>query len=58
MDYKRDEGILWSVVDREAAKCYKDRKSDLYDHFKSVGGAQNEAAARNNPPDTLRNMEH
>ena len=47
MDYKCDEGVLQSVVDREATKHYKDWKSDLHDHFKSVRGAHNEAAARN-----------
>ena len=58
MDYKRNDGILQFVVDREAVKCYKDWKSDLHDHFKSVGGAQNAAVAINNPPKTLKNREH
>ena len=55
MDYKRNDQF---VVDREAVKCYKDWKSDLHDHFKYVGGAQNEAVARNNSHETLRNTEH
>ena len=51
MDYNRDKRILMSIVDREAAKCYKDWKSDLHDHFKSVEKAQDViVAARNNPP--------
>ena len=61
MDYKSDDGILRSMVDKKVAKCYKDWKSDLYDHFKSAGGAQNEAGARNNPSppsDTLKNTEY
>ena len=57
LDYKRDDGIIWSVVDREAAKCYKDWKSDLNNHFKSVGGAQKAATTRDNPPETLGNKE-
>ena len=45
------------MVNREATKYYKDWKSDLHDHFKSVGGEQNEQVARNNPPE-LRIIEH
>ena len=38
------------MVDREAAKSYKDWKNDLHDHFKVVGGAANQKATRLNPP--------
>ena len=58
MDYRCDDVILRSVVYREATKCYKDWKSDLHDHFKSIGGAKNEAVARNNRSETLSNTKH
>ena len=37
MDYKYKNGILRSVVDREAAKCYKDWKSSLHRYYKRYG---------------------
>ena len=58
MDYGRDDGILRSMADRETDKCYEDWKSDLHNHFKTIGKAQNEAIARGNRPETLRNKEH
>ena len=42
------------MVDREAAKCYKDWKSDLHDYFKDLGGVQNESAVRAHPSKNLR----
>ena len=50
MDYERDEGVLRSMVNKEANKCYKNWMSDLHDHLSLLGGgAQNQQAAKNNP---------
>ncbi|EXC30722.1 hypothetical protein L484_027897 [Morus notabilis] len=43
-------GILRSVVDREAAKCYKDWKSFLHRHYKCYG--------RESLPSNMRNQVH
>ncbi|EXC17376.1 hypothetical protein L484_027568 [Morus notabilis] len=37
MDYNYKNDILRSVIDREAAKCYKDWKSSLHRHYKRYG---------------------
>ena len=34
------------------------RPSAINDQFKSIGGAQDAVAARNNPPETFKNTEH
>ena len=58
LNYDCDNGIIRSVVDREAAKCYKDWKRDLYDYFKDHGGSENESAVRAHLPKNFRNPDH
>ncbi|EXC17474.1 hypothetical protein L484_001316 [Morus notabilis] len=50
MDYNYKNGILRSVINREAAKCYKDWKSSLHRHFKRYG--------RESLPSNMRNQLH
>ncbi|EXB58275.1 hypothetical protein L484_015608 [Morus notabilis] len=50
MDYNYKNGILRSVVNREAAKCYKDWKSSLHRHYKRYG--------RESLPSNMRNQVH
>jgi len=50
VDYNYKNGILRSVVDREAAKCYKDWKSSLHRYYKRYG--------RETLPANMRNKAH
>ena len=50
MDYNYKNDILRSVVDREAAKCYKDWKSSLHRYCKRYG--------RESLPSNMRNQAH
>jgi len=50
VDYNYKNGILRSVVDREASKCYKDWKSSLHRYYKRYG--------RETLPANMRNKAH
>ncbi|EXC30704.1 hypothetical protein L484_027879 [Morus notabilis] len=50
VDYNYKNGILRSIVDREAAKCYKDWKRSLHGHYKRYG--------RESLPSNMRNQLH
>ncbi|GMN63610.1 hypothetical protein TIFTF001_032692 [Ficus carica] len=41
-DLDANGGLIWSIIYRDSAKCYKDWKNDLYNYFKDIGGADNE----------------
>ena len=57
IDLDTNNGRMRNVIYRDAAKCYRDWKSDLHDYFKSRGGVDN-PNIRLLPPPNLRDRAH